>query len=149
MRPAPLQVRMLPYTAEILGLSMQIPRLGSLPPPAVPVEVVSPICGSRLTLFSRVEGGRIADFAWGIEACALGQASAALIGARALGETESFFKTLADVLETYLKSDSGLDPAWSWLAPLAAARSVPQRHGSVLLPVRAFQRALSSSAGSK
>ncbi len=140
---------MLPYTAEILGLATQIPRLGHLPPPAVPVEVVSPICGSRLTLFSRVEAGRIADFAWEIEACALGQASAALISGRALGQGESFFKTLADVLEIYLKSEHELAPEWSWLAPLAAARSVPQRHGSVLLPVRAFQRALSSSAGSK
>lgn len=140
---------MLPYTPEILGLSIQIPHLGSLPPPAVAVEVVSPICGSRLTLFSRVEGGRVADFAWGIEACALGQASAALIGARALGESEFFFNTLADVLEIYLKSEVALGSDWSWLAPLAAARSVPQRHGSVLLPVRAFQRALSSSAGSK
>ncbi len=140
---------MLPYTAEILGLATQIPHLGRLSPPAVPVEVVSPICGSRLTLFTLVEAGRIADFAWEIEACALGQASAALIGGRALGESERFFKTLGDVLEIYLKSGSELSPEWSWLTPLAAARSVPQRHGSVLLPVRAFQRALSSSAGSK
>ncbi len=140
---------MLPYTSEILELSTQIPRLGRLPPPAASVEVVSPICGSRVTLFTLVEAGRIADFAWEIEACALGQASAALISGYALGEGESFFNTLADVLEIYLKSEIALDPAWSWLTPLAAARSVPQRHGSVLLPVRAFQRALSSSAGSR
>ncbi|MFY8106398.1 MAG: iron-sulfur cluster assembly scaffold protein [Elstera sp.] len=111
--------------------------------------MTSPVCGSRLTLFAVVEAGRIADFAWQLEACALGQASAALIGKQVLGKDESFFKTLGDMLETYLNSGAELAPEWSWLAPLAAARSVPQRHGSVLLPVRAFQRALSSSAGSK
>lgn len=140
---------MLPYTPEILMLSTQIPRLGALPPPAACTEVVSPVCGSRLTLFSRVEAGEIADFAWDIEACALGQASCAVIGPRALGGDAGFFNTLADVLEKLLKSDDTLPEPWAWLAPLAAARSVPQRHGSVLLPVRAFQRALSSSVGSK
>jgi NifU-like protein involved in Fe-S cluster formation len=140
---------MLPYTSEILELSTQIPRLGHLLPPVASVDVASPICGSRVTLFTRVEAGRITDFAWEIKTCALGQASAALLGRRALGEGESFFNTLASVLEIYLKSESSLEVAWSWLTPLAAARSVPQRHGSVLLPVRAFQRALSSSAGNR
>lgn len=138
---------MLPYTDEILRLSMQIPHLGSLPPPAQSSVIVSPVCGSRLTLFSRIAAGKIADFAWQIEACALGQASCALIGSRALGGDAAYFRDLAQALENLLKSEDLLPEAWRWLAPLAAARSVPLRHGSVLLPVRAFQRALSSSAG--
>ncbi len=139
---------MLPYTPEILRLSTEIPNLGCLPPPAVTVDAVSPICGSRIRLSALVRATRIADFAWQVEACALGQASAALIGPRAFGWGEKEFRYTAQALEKFLKLPEDLPHDLGWLAPLAAARSVPQRHGSVLLPLIVFQRALSSSTGS-
>lgn len=139
---------MLPYTTEILRLATEIPKLGTLPPPAVAVESVSPICGSRIRLSALVQAGRVVDFAWQVEACALGQASAALIGPRAIGWAENDFRSIAEDLEKFLKSSEDLPIALGWLAPLAPARSVPQRHGSVLLPLIVFQRALSSSTGS-
>lgn len=140
---------MLPYTAEIFQLSTEIPCLGTLPPPAVAVTAVSPVCGSQITLSVVLAGDCIDHFAWEIEACALGQASAALIGARAVGWRGEDVNNAAQALETLLKTADSLPEPYAWLAPLIPARTVPQRHGSVLLPLRAFQKALYSSTGKR
>lgn len=132
---------MLPYTAEIFQLSTEIPYLGHLPPPALTVTAVSPVCGSRITLSVRLAAGRVERFAWEVEACALGQASAALIGQRVVGWGATEINETAQALETLLKSADPLPDAYDWLAPLIPARAVPQRHGSVLLPLRVFQKA--------
>lgn len=138
---------MLPYTAEILQLSTEIPHLGTLLPPATMVTVVSPVCGSRISLSVLLADGRVERFAWEIEACALGQASAALVGARAVGWRLEDVDSAAQALDALLKSNAPLPPSLAWLTPLIPVQSVPQRHGSVLLPLRAFQKAFSSSTG--
>lgn len=138
---------MLPYTAEILQLSTEIPHLGTLLPPATMVTVVSPVCGSRISLSVLLADGRVERFAWEIEACALGQASAALVGARAVGWRLEEVDSAAQALDALLKSNAPLPQPLAWLAPMIPVQSVPQRHGSVLLPLRAFQKAFSSSTG--
>lgn len=132
---------MLPYTAEIFQLSTEIPHIGHLPSPALMVTAVSPVCGSRITLSVLLAAGRVERFAWEVEACALGQASAALIGKRAVGWGAVEINDTAQALETLLRTTEPLPDAYGWLAPLIPARVVPQRHGSVLLPLRVFQKA--------
>lgn len=134
---------MLPYTAEIFQLSTEIPNLGRLPPPALTVTAVSPICGSRMTLSVLIAAGQVVRFAWDVEACALGQASAALIGKRVVGWGASEINDTAQALEKFLKSADPVPTGYAWLAPLIPARAVPQRHGSILLPLRVFQKAFS------
>ncbi len=67
------------YTARILELAADIPRLGRLAAPDASASARSPICGSKVAIDLSLSDGRVADFAHRVEACALGQAAASLM----------------------------------------------------------------------
>ena len=77
------------YSDRILGLAANMPRAGRLANPDASAERVSKLCGSRVTVDVMVEDGRVADFAQDVKACALGQASAAVLGAHAVGASDT------------------------------------------------------------
>jgi NifU-like protein involved in Fe-S cluster formation len=60
----------------------QAPRnVGDLARPDARVEVENPVCGDRLTLGLRLEGGRVAEVAWRVLGC-----SGAIAAASAMSE---------------------------------------------------------------
>jgi len=63
------------YTARMLELAADIPRLGRLAAPDASATAHSRLCGSTVTVDLRVSEGRVSDFAHDVQACALGQAS--------------------------------------------------------------------------
>ena len=73
------------YTARILELAADIPRLGRLAAPDASASVRSPICGSKVTIDLRLSDGRVADFAHDVRACALGQAASSLMARHIVG----------------------------------------------------------------
>jgi NifU-like protein involved in Fe-S cluster formation len=74
------------YNRDILRLAASIPHQRRLEAPQASVMKQSPICGSRVTVdIVTDDQGRIAELGQEVRACALGQASAALMGAHALG----------------------------------------------------------------
>ena len=76
------------YNARILRLATTIPHQARLSDPQATVSKRSPICGSRVTVDVVMDdGGRVAALGQEVRACALGQASAALMGEHALGRT--------------------------------------------------------------
>lgn len=109
-------------------------------------EVRSRTCGSEVVLGLDVTpSGKIARVGMQVRACAIGQASAALLAQAAPGRpAEDVVLTLA-ALEAWLIGAGDL-PEWPDLALLAAARDHPARHGALLLPWKAASKALSSGA---
>ncbi len=73
------------YSARVLKLAANMPRAGRLTAPQASSEKVSKLCGSRVTVDICLTDGRVTDFAQDVKACALGQASAAVLGAHVLG----------------------------------------------------------------
>src|SRR5437016_12900305 len=73
------------YSAKLLKLAANLPRLGRLPAPDASVEKIAKLCGSRVLVDVVVDGDRIADFAQEVKACALGQASASVLGEHVVG----------------------------------------------------------------
>ena len=67
------------YTRDILRLAASIRPFEPLPRTDGEAELRSPTCGSRIKVAVMVEDGRVARIAQKVEACAFGQASAALI----------------------------------------------------------------------
>ena len=61
------------YSTKILKLEANIPRAVRLPAPDASSEKVSKLCGSRVTVDLKLQGGRVVDFAQHVRACALGQ----------------------------------------------------------------------------
>ena len=126
------------YNAEILRLAASIPLIARLEAPQATVRRVSPICGSRVTVDVVLDGdGRIRHFGQEVRACALGQASASILGRHVIGETAGRLASAHDLLKAWLKGEGVLPPhlaeAFPELALLAPARAHPARHPSILL----------------
>ena len=90
------------YSRDILRLAASIPHLGRLDG-GVSVEKRSPVCGSRVTVDVVLDdGGRVAALGQEVHACALGQASAALMGAHAIGRNAAELAAARDALAAWL-----------------------------------------------
>lgn len=121
------------YSQRILALAASIPHLGHLPPPAQHGQRRSPSCGSTIGVDLILDDGRITGFAQQVRACALGQASAAIFGAQVIGLDRAAVATLRDALAQMLAGGPVPTAPFEEYALLAAARSYPARHASILL----------------
>lgn len=135
------------YSVEILRLAASIPHLARLEGAQGKAEVRSPTCGSMVSVEVKLDGdGRVAGLGQQVQACAFGQASAALMGAHAVGrdaaEVERGLAGFSAWLEG-LQDDPG---AWPGLDALAPARPRRGRHGAMLLPFRALLAAIDDAA---
>lgn len=131
------------YSARILALTTDIPRLGRLDAPTATVKKRSPLCGSTVTVDLVVEDGRIADYAQDVKACALGQASAAVLGANVIGLTRGEVETARDQLRAMLKEGGPVpDAPFGGLEVLKPAADFRNRHASILLAFDATAEAM-------
>ena len=131
------------YSAKILALSANMPRAGRLADPDASAEKVSKLCGSRIVVDVKMDGDRVADFAQDVQACALGQAAAAVLGEHVIGADVAELELARDALRAMLKAD-GPPPAgrFSELAVLAPVKDYPARHTSTLLAFEAVLEAV-------
>ncbi|CAN5552083.1 iron-sulfur cluster assembly scaffold protein [soil metagenome] len=136
------------YSARILGLVANMPRAGRLAAPDASSEKTAKLCGSRIIVDVTVENGRVTDFAQDVTACALGQASAAILGAQVVGADLSEIELARDALRAMLKAN-GLPPAgrFSELAVLEPVKDYPARHASTLLAFEAAAEAVRMATG--
>jgi NifU-like protein involved in Fe-S cluster formation len=136
------------YNRDILRLAASIPHQAPLERPQASVEKRSPVCGSKVRVDVVVdEAGRVTALGQEVKACALGQASAALMGARAIGSSRAELVEARDALAAYL-SGAREDPGdWPGLDIFRDARAFTARHASILLPFEAAAEA-AEEAGS-
>jgi len=135
------------YSTRILALAAEIPHLGRLEAPHASVKKRSPLCGSTVTVDLSLTDGRVADFAQEVKACALGQASAAVLGAAVIGRTPEELEAAASALESMLKQDGPVPPApFDGYEALLPAREFKNRHASILLSVQAAAEAARQAA---
>lgn len=81
--------------------------------------------------------GQIVAFGQDVRACALGQASAALLGRDVLGKTGSALTLVSKGLAAWLARESEDLPAWPGLDVFTSARDYPARHAAICLPFEA------------
>lgn len=129
------------YTRDILRLAASIPYLGRLAG-GIGVEKSAPLCGSRVAVDVVLdEAGKVVAIGQEVKACALGQASAALMGAHIIGSDADMLTGARDALAAYLAGKRDDPGDWPGLDVFAAARSYPARHGAILLPFQAAAEA--------
>ena len=126
------------YSTKLLKLAANLPHSGRLPSPEGSAEKVSKLCGSRVTIDVVMDGDRVGQFAQDVKACALGQASAAVLGAHVLGATLAEIEMARDQFRAMLK-DGAAAPVgrFSDLEMLAPVKDYPARHTSTLLAFEA------------
>lgn len=137
------------YSQRILALAADIPRLGRLDAPTGSAKKRAPLCGSTVSADIVVEDGVIIDFAQDVKACALGQASAAIVGANIVGRTRAEVERARDELKAMLKT-GGPTPAapFDGLEVLRPAADYKNRHASILLSLDATLDAFDAAAKS-
>lgn len=131
------------YSAKLLRLAAELPRTGRLPDADGSAEKVSKLCGSRVVVDVKVDGDRVADFAQEVQACALGQASASVLGAHVIGASLAELELAREQFRAMLKEGAGApDGRFSDLAMLAPVKDYPARHASTLLAFEAVTEAV-------
>jgi NifU-like protein involved in Fe-S cluster formation len=135
------------YSDRILRLAANMPRAGRLAQPDGSAERTAKLCGSRVTADVVVRDGRVADFGQDVQACALGQASAAVLGANVVGATVEEVALARTALREMLKRGGPApEGRFADLAVLAAVREYPARHASTLLAFDAALAAIEAAA---
>jgi NifU-like protein involved in Fe-S cluster formation len=131
------------YNRDILRLAASIPHLGRLAGAHGRSERSSPVCGSRVAVEVALDGqGRVAALGQEVKACALGQASAALMAGHAIGRSPAEIAEARDSLAGFLAGSRDDPGGWPGLDLFAEARRFPARHASILL---AFEAAAAAS----
>ncbi|MGY9051606.1 MAG: iron-sulfur cluster assembly scaffold protein [Alphaproteobacteria bacterium] len=131
------------YSNKIVELAADIPLIGKLQNADSSATAVSRLCGSKVTVFIKVEGNKVIDFSHDVKACALGQASSSVMARNVIGSSFDELKELANVMRKMLK-ENGAPPSgkWSELSILEPVKDFKSRHASTLLTFDAVNDAI-------
>ncbi len=121
------------YNTDILTLASAL-RNEALPDLCGRARVVAKLCGSELEIDVNMDGGFVTECALRVQACALGQASAAILKAGIIGANLEDVTRARDALRAMLK-EGGTAPEgrFSDLTLLSGVADYPARHQSTLL----------------
>lgn len=135
------------YTREILRLAVSIPHQQRLAHPDGTAERRSRTCGSKVVADVAVtDSGALQDLGLDISACALGQASAAILGAQAIGKSVAEIESTRTGLAAFLEGTGESPGNWPDMDKLAAAKDHKGRHAAILLPFDAVIAAFTDAA---
>ncbi|NNE57177.1 MAG: iron-sulfur cluster assembly scaffold protein [Hellea sp.] len=135
------------YNTDILSLSAAL-RNEVLENPQGNARKVSKLCGSWVEIDINVDGRVVSECALRVQACALGQASAAILKERIINATIDEIRAARDGLHTMLKQ--GSEPPkgrFEKLALLAGVSEYPARHTSTMLAFDAAVEAMEMALG--
>lgn len=133
------------YNRDILRLASSLVAGDRLENPAGTAESRSPICGSRIQAdVDLAPDGTIAAIALRANACALGQASAAILRANGIGIDLETLSALRAGVADGLAGKEPMPIMWPELALLTPAKDYPSRHAAILLPYDALLAASSN-----
>jgi NifU-like protein involved in Fe-S cluster formation len=98
------------YRKDLLRLAADAVGAGRLERPDGSATAHNPACGDRVTIDVGMENGRIATLAHQTRACVLTQASAAILGAHAVGLDEIALKALTENVAALLSGGAPPSP---------------------------------------
>jgi len=130
------------YNTDILILSASL-KNERLDAPNGTARKVSKLCGSWLEIDVNMDGDVVSEVALRVQACALGQSSAAILQQGIIGASLEEITEAKDALRAMLKSD-GEPPKGRFerLALLKGVKAYPARHTSTMLAFDAAAEAV-------
>ncbi|SMH45206.1 iron-sulfur cluster assembly scaffold protein [Mesorhizobium australicum] len=122
------------YNAKILGFAGNISRLGRLSDADATAKAHSKLCGSTVVVDLKMQDGVVTDFAHDVKACALGQASSAIMAEHVVGATAQELREVREAMQKMLK-ENGPPPEGRFtdLKYLEPVRDYKARHASTML----------------
>lgn len=128
------------YPSELLQLATEIPFLGKIEKPDASARKVSRICGSSIEVDVKIDGdGLVKKLAIRPQACAIGQAAAAVFTQGAIGKNLEELREAQTCLEKILQGEDCTPPiGFERLHYLAAVKNYPARWPSARLTIAAM-----------
>ncbi len=131
------------YNAKILDYAGNIGRIGRLEAPNGTAKAHSKLCGSTVVVDVIQQNGRVSDYAQDVKACALGQASAAILAKNVIGCTLDELKLVRQQMLAMLREEGPPpDGKFEELKFLEPVRDYRARHASTMLPFDAVVSAM-------
>jgi NifU-like protein involved in Fe-S cluster formation len=122
------------YNAKILGFAGNISRIGHLEKPDAVATAHSRLCGSTVTVELNMKDGVVTDFAHQVKACALGQASSAIMAENIVGATAQELREVrAAMLDMLNNGGAPPEGRFADLKYLEPVRDYKARHASTML----------------
>ena len=131
------------YNTKILDYAGNIERIGRLDSPNGTAKAHSKLCGSTVIADVNQQDGRVSDYAQDVKACALGQASAAILAKNVIGCSLDELRQAREQLAAMLK-ENGPPPTGKFaeLKFLEPVRDYRARHASTMLAFDAVVSAM-------
>lgn len=122
------------YNSRILEFAGNIPHTGRLDNADASATAHSKLCGSKVTVWLKMERDIVSDFAHDVKACALGQASSSIMARHVVGSSATELRQLRQTMIAMLK-ENGPPPEGRFedLRFLEPVREYRARHASTLL----------------
>jgi NifU-like protein involved in Fe-S cluster formation len=131
------------YNSKILEFAGNITRSGSLSDADATSEKHSKLCGSKVRVYLKLDEGRVSDFAHEVRACALGQASSAIMALHVVGATsEELRQARSDMLAMLKDGGDGPIGRFADMRYLKPVKDYKARHPSTMLTFDAVVDAL-------
>ena len=131
------------YNEKILGFAGNISRIGKLDAPDASARAHSKLCGSTVKVDLVMHDKVVSDYAHDVKACALGQASSAIVAAHIIGTGADELRRVRIEMQKMLK-EGGAPPQGRFadLQYLEPVKNHKARHASTLLVFDAVVDAL-------
>lgn len=122
------------YNNRILEFAGNIPLTGTLEDADAQASAQSKLCGSRVTIWLKMDGDTITDFAHEVKACALGQASSSIMARHVVGATaDELRQARADMLAMLKADGEGPSGRFADMRFLRPVKDYKARHASTML----------------
>ncbi|GAA5533568.1 Fe-S cluster assembly sulfur transfer protein SufU [Deinococcus aluminii] len=107
----------------------------------------NPGCGDQVTVWARVEGGRLAELRFTGRGCAISQASASLMTLALTGKPLAEVRALTTRYRAMVMGEAPPDPALGDLVALSGVSRLHARRKCALLAWQALEAALADAGG--
>ncbi|MBO9098441.1 MULTISPECIES: iron-sulfur cluster assembly scaffold protein [unclassified Rhizobium] len=122
------------YNTKILEFAGNITRIGVIEDADASAKAHSRLCGSRVTIWLKLDGNVVSDFTHDVKACALGQASSSIMARHVVGATVSELRQARSDMLAMLKADGeGPVGRFEEMRYLRPVKDYKARHASTML----------------
>ncbi len=122
------------YNQKILEFAGNITRAGVIADADATCEKHSKLCGSKVRVHLKLDGGVVTDFSHEVRACALGQASSAVMALHVVGATAGELRQARlDMLAMLTDGGEGPVGRFEDMRYLKPVKDYKARHASTML----------------
>lgn len=122
------------YNSKILEFAGNIERTGNLADADASSEKHSKLCGSKVKVYLKMDGGVVTDFAHEVKACALGQASSSIMARHVVGASAQELRGAREDMLAMLKTGGeGPTGRFEDMRFLKPVKDYKARHASTML----------------